>query len=370
MPGMVIAPSTESGFVALGATRQGRLFRKHILTKGTLLYPGVAGGKVEVDDAFVNQLKANFEADVCPIVQVPLAGPKNEHTEEPDRNIGQVVGLEEGTGADTGKVFALIDARKHAEDLGSTLLGASAMMSLDYTDTKTNTKVGPALLHVAVTNRPYVTDLDGYSEVVAASAEYSDDAVLLTPATATLEKEVTDMDKAELLAALKALEGADAVDVEALLAENASLKATKAEGGSDAGAAAALAALTSTLAGTGLVELTAGTDIGISDVITAVAQLAERNVNLTNTVVGLTTEKAEASIDALIAEGRILPAQRAAYLSVKLSNQELFDQLVPEKPLVTLSQESGFTPPELQPQIDVDAEIARYVDMLPSIKAN
>ena len=71
------------------------------------------------------------------------------------------------------KVYTLLDIRDPAaaEKMGKTLLGASAFLHMDYTDTRTNKKVGPTLLHTCVTNRPYVTDLDDYEEVVAATAD-------------------------------------------------------------------------------------------------------------------------------------------------------------------------------------------------------
>lgn len=339
-----IAPSPLADFVELGATRQGRLFRKHILNKGTLHYPKAPGGKVEIDDTFIDTLTRNFDNGVS-MVQVPLAGPRNEHSESPDLNIGQVVGIERGTGADIDKVYALIDARKHAEDLGSTLLGASALMSLDYEDTNTGMKVGPTLLHVAVTNRPYVTGLQDYQEVIAASAEYSGDTVMLTN-TATIEEEDT-MTRDEMIAALKALP-TDAIDVLALQAQVEAATAPD----------AALTALTQTLADSGLVQLS-GDSISTTDVVNAVAQLAKSNVELSASVDGLLTDKATAEVHALVTTGFLTPAQEAPMLALKLSNEELFTQLVPDKPLIKLSDEQGLTPPDQTPEFDVDAEIER-----------
>lgn len=350
--GTFIAPSPDADFVELGATRKGRLFKKHILNKGTLYHPKT-GEAINVDDTFVNTLKSNFENGVCDIVQVPLANDKNEHSEAPDRNIGRVVGIE----ADGDKVYAMIDARKHADDLGETLLGASAMMSLDYTDTKTLERKGPTLLHVAVTNRPYVTGLEEYEEVVAASAEYSSDTVVLTPAAPAVAKEAKDMNKTELLAALKALKGDDAITAEDL--KGLGIELPKGEAAPDA----TLTALTQTLANTGLVQLSAGDQITGADVVNAVAQLAQNNLQLSNTVGELTKDKARTYVHSLVEDARILPAQEEAMLTLYMTNRELFDQIVPEKPLVTLSAESGITPPDPTPQIDVESEISRYLEM-------
>lgn len=347
----VIASSQESDFVELGATRQGRLFKKHILNKGTLFHPKT-GESIDINDDFITKLKANYDSGVCPIVQVPLADAQNAHSEAPDRNIGVVTGIEE----EDGKVYALIDARKHADDLGKTMLGASAMMSLDYTDTKTKTKVGPTLLHVAITNRPFVTDLEDFSEVVAASSDYSsEDTVLLTPTAATKEPEV--MTKEEMIAALKAEHG---VDVAAIETENATLKAAPPAVVAPTAPDASLTALTKTLADAGLVTLSDGQTIGMGDVVNAMAHLATNNVQLSATVETMVTERKTAEVDRLVETGFILPAERDARVELKLSNEELFAKLLPAQPIVKLSEETGVVP-ETPAPTDLDAEIARYI---------
>jgi ribosomal protein L14 len=98
-----IYPSSEADYLPLSRTRSGRLYRKHILTKGNLRHPATKKD-VAIDDQFVSHLIENFNAKVCDIVQVPLAGAQNEHTEDPTRNIGEVVGLE----LSGDKVYALI----------------------------------------------------------------------------------------------------------------------------------------------------------------------------------------------------------------------------------------------------------------------
>lgn len=161
---LVYVPGEDDSFVSLSRSKSGRLFRKHILSKGTLHYPGVRGGKVEITDEFLTKLSENFNNKICPIVQTPIVGDNNAHSEDPLRNIGEVVGLE----IENGKLYSVIDARDEnaAGKLGKTLIGASAMLSLDYTDTRTGKKAGPALLHVAITNRPHLTDLDDFQEVL------------------------------------------------------------------------------------------------------------------------------------------------------------------------------------------------------------
>jgi hypothetical protein len=322
MDDKVIAPGAQGEFVELARTKQGRLFKKHILNYGELKYPGVTGGKVQIDDKFADTLIENFDKGVCDIVQVPKAGPNNEHTEDPDRNIGEVIGIEKD--AASGKIYATIDARDEdaANKLGKTLLGASAMMALDYTDTNTQEKVGPTLLHVAVTNRPYITNLDEYGEIIAASADGSSDAVLLAAPT-----QEVPMDKNELIAAL--LE--HGVDVAALTA-----KADQADK-----AVALTRDIESKLGEAGVLTLSNGETATGDSIVGAVADLGTKVVELSNTldtvVKASAAERAASTVDALITEGKIIPAERDARISLYLSNKEIFDNLVPAEPIVNLS---------------------------------
>lgn len=164
--GIIPSPDTE-GYLELAGNGEVRRFRKHLLSTGPLIHPKT-GKIVQVDDAFIRTMQENFNAGVCDIVSVPLADKDNRHSEAPERNTGRVVGLER----EGGKVYAVMDIAdpEVAGKLGSTLLGASAMISLDYTDTRTGRKVGPTLLHSCITNRPYCVGLEDYSEVLAATA--------------------------------------------------------------------------------------------------------------------------------------------------------------------------------------------------------
>ncbi len=365
---LVIVPSSGDGYVELARTRQGRLFRKHILSKGELLHPNT-GQKITIDDTFVDTLKKNFTSNVCPIVQVPLANDRNEHTEDPSRNIGEVIGVE----TKDDKVYALIDVRDNdaADKMGKTLLGASAMLHLDYTDTKTGERVGPTLLHSCVTNRPYVTDLEDYEEVVAATTDSADGAVMLTTVTAeptALSKETEQMPETkpdetgvaepsleELLTTLKTKHGIDVPSIQAKAAEGES-------------AAQLSKTLVDALSEAGVVKLSATQDktaVSNEDVISAVASLADTNVKLTNRVNNLERRDAEHAVDDLVAEGRVMPAQRNAFVELKLSNATMFDALVPAEPIVKLNNEVGLTKPEDEKhKANIDAEIERLAGLL------
>lgn len=376
----VIVPSNGDGYVELARTKSGRLFRKHLLNLGTLKHPST-GEDITIDKPFVQKMQTNFKNNVCDIVQVPLANKNNEHDESPDRNIGEVVDIE----LKDDKVYAVLDVRDetYADKLGKTLLGASAMMHLDYTDTKTGTKVGPTLLHSCVTNRPYVTGLDNYEEIVAATADKSGGAVLLTdtdgsnarkdedaievtpdevvpsketdvPEEAKTETAPAKPSLEELLTALKTDHNIDVTGLQAKAAEGD--QATQLSN-----------ALVTALKDSGMVKLAnADTKTGPSteDVVGAVNELADTNVKLTNRVQSLEKRDAEQTVDALVKSGHIMPKQRDVMVELKLTNQTHFDALLPSEPVVKLTAETGVTPPkDAAHKADIDADIQRLAEL-------
>jgi Mu-like prophage I protein len=326
---------------------QGRLFEKHILTKGDLIHPKT-GARIQIDDDFVRSLQDNFARGVCDIVQVPLANDQNEHVENAAANLGEVVGIRERD----GKVYALIDARREADRFGKTYLGASAFLSTDYTDSSTGQKAGPTLLHVAVTNRPYVTGLEDYREVLEASADNTGEVVVLTPP----EETQVPLTKEQLLEQLKTEHG---IDVEALqvaataepiqLPDQGALAASVVQALKDAG-----------------VQLSAGQGEGelqLSDVTAAVIELAADNKGLRGDVAGLKRQAAEGEIDGYISEGRLLPKTRATAVELALTNRDALAAIVApaDEPYVRLAHQQGITGPdgEQRQEQDVDGELAR-----------
>lgn len=377
MSDLVIIPSKDSTAydqlgeapIELSRRSTGTLFRKHILTKGELIHPAT-GKRIKIDDDFVNKLKANFDNKVCPIVQVPLANDSNHHVEDPDRNVGEVVDVE----VKGDKVYAIIDARRNADKFQDrTYIGASAMLSLDYTDTNTGKKAGPTLCHVAVTNRPYITNLEDYEEIVKASADNSDEAVLLTEPTSEEvdtnpgSKEEPDveehntMTKEELIEALKNEHG---IDVDALQAE-----ATKA---SEVDSAAELSnKLVDALAERGVLNLSNTDSANVEQVVGAVVELAKDNLELSNRVekLELSNRQIEATteVQAKVREGFIEPAHEAAMVELYMSNKDLYEKLIPAEPKVNLSGQEVGTSTEADEnkveELDVDAYVERLAKL-------
>ena len=363
MDTFAIVPSRGEGFVELARSQKGRVFEKQILEYGDLLYPGVKGGKVKIDDAFADKLITNFTNKVCDIVQVPKAGPNNEHTEDPDRNIGEVIALNKRDGG----IYARIDARSEADadKLGKTLLGASAMMHLNYTDTRNGKQVGPTLLHVAVTNRPYVVGLKDYEEVVAASqsgaVDTATETVILTaPNTKEADMPLT-LDEYITLGREE-----HGIDIPALQE-----RASKADD-----AVALSNKIQEELAGSGLLKLSNGEEVTSDSLIGAVAEAGEKIVSLSARVDELVElsakDKAEARITSLVKSGHILSKNKDAQLKLLLSNPDLFEELLPEKALIRLSNdgevERGFEVKDDEHEQTVETEIARLT-ATPAAKA-
>ena len=343
---IVSAPARSEGYVELGATAKarGRVFRKQILNLGDLHYKGKT---FHLDDAWYAQLERNFNAGVS-MTQVPLADSNNKHDESVMANTGEVIGLERRG----SKVYTLVDIRdKEAAQriADGRILGASAFLHMDYEDSRTGEKVGPALLHHCLTNRPHVLDLEPYEEVVAATADSEGDdfIVLASPEELVPTKE-------ELLDLLKAEHGIDVAALEAQAGQRNEMSQLT-------------AALTEALrpAG-GTVSLTGGDGetVSLSDVVGAVAELAEKNVSLTGTVGVLQKDAAEREVDGYIGVGRLLPKSRARAVTLVLSGDRdgLEDFLAPEgQPYVKLGDIQGAAPPqgEQRHTEDIDAEIMR-----------
>lgn len=317
---------TDGGFVELARSSKGRLFKKMILPMDQgFTHPANPSKKIHVDEAFAKTLQQNFKAGLCDIVQVPVANDKNQHVEDPMRNIGEVVDVT----YDKKGVYAVIDARKNAEDLGNTLLGASALMHMNYADTRTGAKHGPTLLHVAITNRPYITNLEDFEEIVAASADTSNETPdVLIPVTEQKAEETMTLE--EMLATLKADHG---IDVKALQSANSGELVT---------------ALSAVLADAGHAP-SGDKEVTVNDVASAVLELNEERVSLSAQVETLMEANeahaqaaAVAEVDKLIASGRVLPKQKDAMVALSRKDRETFEALLPEDAIVALS-EDGLT---------------------------
>lgn len=348
MGDVVVIPSPRTGYAELSAPGGGYpRFKKHILNLGTLKY---RGREFNLDDGWYSKLANNFRSGVS-MVQVPLADDQNHHSEDPLRNAGEVVGLER----DGNRVYSVIEVRNPAVAQGirsKTIMGASAFLAMDYTDSRTGRKVGPALLHHCLTNRPYVLDLEPYEEIAATSADTDSEGIIVLSPEGPVTKE-------DLLAQLRDEHG---IDVEALQATAAQRADT----------AALTAAVTEALRGSD-VKLTGGEDgtLTLSDITGAIAELAGNNKSLSDDVASLKQQAAERDVDELIDAGRLLPKTRSVAIEMALTNRDGLEAIIApaDAPYVQLSAPRGRPAPdgEEQQERDIDDEVARLTADHPEV---
>jgi hypothetical protein len=334
----------ELGSVPLELARQtqGRLFEKHILSIGPLIHPKT-GERINVDDEFLNTVVRNFDNNVCDIVQVPLANDDNQHVENADANKGEITQLRKRN----GKLYAVVDAREDADKFGKTYLGASAFLSTNYTDSRDGKKAGPTLLHVAVTNRPYVVGLEPYKEIIAATA-VSDNESEIAVLTQQEEETTVPMTKEEMLAALKDEHG---IDVEALRVQASaqpvagSVELTAAQPDVNALTVALTAALANTPVGAQL-SATNPESINLDDVVGSVVELSRQNGVLAKGYDDMRRERAEEVVDKYVSDGYIFPKQRDFAVNLRLTRpKEDWDAFLPAEKVVPVEEETGLTIP-------------------------
>jgi hypothetical protein len=355
--GIAPAPSDSDEFIELSGKKSNyRVFRKHILNFGQLHYEGKT---IDVDEDFYAHLSENLKNGVC-VPSVPKVNGKNQHVEDPDNNIGRVIGLSRRG----DKIYADFEARDPdaAKKLGDTktYLGASAFFSTNYTDRRSNKRVGPTLLHVAVTNRPYVTALEDYEEVYLSEVvDSSGEAVLLT----ATPKENRKMTRDELFAALKADYDIDVPELQ-VRADDAEKRAES--------AVALSAQIYSDLVDAELVALSDSDDAPTyEDIKTAIDTAREERVALSAQIAEMNEAQARSEADAkvqkLIDGAFITEDKREVYVKLAMTDNETYEALVPEEALVKLSEDGTSTDTAPAPEGEeavTESELARILGHL------
>lgn len=350
---LFILHAPTSDYVELANTPKGKLFKKQILKYGSFHHPSAPNKVLNVDRAYADKLIQNFNSGVVGPVQFPVIDPSGAHTEDPLRNLGEVMSVE----ADAEGVNVILDVRKLSGDIGNTILDCSATISADFLDKRTGKRVGPALKNVNACNNPYLNDLKPYEEVMAEFSDISNEKLVALSLDDVADPEETaqqpntsevgtnkkedDMTLEEMLADLKSKHN---IDVPALQASAAKVEESETK-------VAELSAKVEEQDAQ-IVELTnaaAGSEdddeVRLSALTNQVVALRDDNVVLATAVKDLKESNdamklsnAEHEVDALVTAGRVLPAQRDALVKLSLSDREMFDALVPTEPVVDLSE--------------------------------
>ena len=136
----------------------GRVFRKQLLRYGKWEHPAAPGGVLNVTRDLLERIAENFRRRVVDTVAVPLG-----HDVDGVTSIGEVVHVEVDDDGLWG--VHVIERPEDAERIGRTWKGSSALVHLDWKDRETGERVGPVLLHNAVTNLPVVNRLAPFEAV-------------------------------------------------------------------------------------------------------------------------------------------------------------------------------------------------------------
>jgi hypothetical protein len=171
---------------------KGTLFKKRIINYGKYADQWMPDYFLELDAEWGKQVLDNFKAGTVGRVYVP-----SSHTDDPDKNRGEVIDMfeaEDGSGID-----AIMDIRdpetvqKIQEDL---IWDCSIGFTMNWL-TKEGDEKGPAIYHVALVNNPYVEDMTPFeafakiSEVCRAELAHSYQANAIMLSRAGIKKEFT-----------------------------------------------------------------------------------------------------------------------------------------------------------------------------------
>jgi hypothetical protein len=136
----------------------GSMFYKQIVKFGKWVNPLFPVESMELDRKWGEQIVKNFNSGIVGKIPVPL-----DHTDQVDRNAGEVVKLEI---KDDG-IYGYLDIRRPevVDDInGGLIFDVSISFEWDYIDTKDGKSYGPTLLHVALVNNPYLKGMSPFSE--------------------------------------------------------------------------------------------------------------------------------------------------------------------------------------------------------------
>lgn len=147
------------------ATFSGSIYRKQLAKYGEWVNPQYPGGSNQptmvLDHEWGQKIIANFEANTLGTpVPVPLT-----HTNDPKANTGRVQSLE-SIPNDGLYGNLLIKDPDTIKDLDlETIFDCSISFDWDYIRTDGTKSYGPTLLHVALVNNPYLTEMSSFEKV-------------------------------------------------------------------------------------------------------------------------------------------------------------------------------------------------------------
>ena len=382
------------------------VFRVQALPYGSWVHPSDPDEQLVIDQAVVQAIVKNFEDRVLDNVPVPW-----RHTEHPAENTGFVLAaIEVEDGLDL-----IVNVPEAKEFIDKELVGGiSLAIDFEYMDKQSGDILGPTMLHCALVSNPYLKGMRKFEQLdpeeleqlglqveegkIAAGDSFAtplflQDRSKRTKSQArTSERGDNEMTLEEILALLKDDHNIDVAklqdDVQQATQQRSTvgdelrkfgeqlhihmdIKATPKDLVASLSepltkaveAQAELAGLRKAVATK--VELADGqklTDLVVAKIDSATA-LSDRVLNL----------EAEKDVDVLLADKKILPAERDHFMELRRSNRELFNKMTKDKKPVDVelgergsdtstdsNGGSGKTDPLKLSEDKVESEVDRY----------
>ncbi len=156
------------GNIELVETSDGvKKFKKEILRTGRWHHSAAPKGILKITKKALKNIYENFKKGIIEHVFVPLG-----HTNDPLKNTGELVDVELSESGNKLSGVLEIKDDKVAKMLEKGLIrGISASIDQNYMNKKTGKKIGPALLHTALVSEPFIKRLGGF---VPLSEEFED----------------------------------------------------------------------------------------------------------------------------------------------------------------------------------------------------
>lgn len=147
----------------------GTVFRKEIVRFGKWVNPLFPVEYMELDKEWAEKIIANFDSKV---VGNHIPVPISHDDWDPTNNAGEVVKLE----IENGGLVAYLDIRRPeivSDILNGLIFDVSISFDWNFVDTEEGEEHGPALIHVALVNNPYLTRMGEFEQVAASFAAFS-----------------------------------------------------------------------------------------------------------------------------------------------------------------------------------------------------
>jgi hypothetical protein len=292
-----------------------RRFWKQLAEYGDWVDP--RGGKkpMKLDQAFCQKLSDNFKSGVGGFIPAPLGHPKTD-AELAAMNRGELIDTE----AREDGFYGLIEIRDDttASQIDNKLIpDVSMAFTDDYQDKKTGKWVGPMLRHIGLVANPY---LKGMQEFEPALSDSQGSAVLFSDSAVSTggnnnEKENITMstvkNERDFEVTVKYTE--EGAEKEVVIAAGAEIEVPEDQ------VEAVTQQITDAVAPVADDE---EEEEELSDADKKAQELADREAAVAKREAELSEKAAEANYERLLSEGKIVPAQKDAYLALASRGSE------------------------------------------------